>query len=971
MNPHRHDIEKLYAHLHSGAQGLSQAEATRRLARYGANQIEKIADQSLVGKLLKEFTHFFALILWLAAGLAFFAEWRDPGQGMAMLGYAVLGVIIVNGLFSFWQEYRAEKALAALRNLLPRHTTALRDGRAVQLPVAELVPGDVVLLAAGDDVPADCRLIEAFGVRVNTATLTGESRPKARDITTTSEEQVALRRDVLHAGTSLISGEAKAMVYATGMHTEFGNIARLTQTLHEPLSPLQMEIARLSRLVALFALMLGAVFFLIGQWVGLSFWANLVFAIGIIVANVPEGLLPTVTLSLALATQRMAKKNALVRHLPAVETLGAASVICIDKTGTLTQNRMSIRQVYFSGELLDVGLGDALMPLSRGREITSDLPACGLSRMASSSIRGGDEGSRSKAELAGVHSPSSPTLLPPAGEGSDSAAEPLFAIMRHCHDLRRVEQNGQSVWQGDPMEVALLQGAPAGPVFPRVDEIPFDAERKRMSVICDTPQGHVLYCKGAPETVLPLCSEMLLQGKIVALDEASRASLVGTQEQMTEQGLRVIALAWRSQRDGEFRRASSPHPNPLPHAGEGANESLRDSHSSEAELIFAGLIGLVDPPRPGVTDAMATCHTAGVRVIMITGDHPGTASALAREIGLTQQPLAVTGDTLRTMSDADLQLLLDEPDLLFARTSAEQKMRIVQALQRKGEIVAATGDGVNDAPALRCADVGIAMGISGTDVAKEAADIVLLDDHFATIVAAIEEGRAVYDNVRKFLTYILTSNIPEIVPYLAFVLFRIPLPLTIIQILAVDLGTDMLPALALGAERPDPDVMRRPPRPRSERLLNGGLLVRAYLFLGPLEAIAGMAAFFFVLQGSGWEYGTALGLHDHLYLQATTACLSAIIAMQVVNVFLCRHPTLTAFRRSHRFNRLIVYGIAFELMLLLLIVYTPWGNALFGTAPLEAGVWLFIVPFGLGMLLAEEARKAIVRRKENRSPQPN
>jgi magnesium-transporting ATPase (P-type) len=970
VNPHRHDIEKLYAHLHSSAQGLSQAEAKQRLAKYGANQIEKIADQSLLGKLLKEFTHFFALILWLAAGLAFFAEWREPGQGMAMLGYAVLGVILVNGLFSFWQEYRAEKALAALRNLLPRHTTALRDGRAVQLPVAELVPGDVVLLAAGDDVPADCRLIEAFGVRVNTATLTGESRPKARDITTTSEEQVALRRDVLHAGTSLISGEAKAMVYATGMHTEFGNIARLTQTLREPLSPLQVEIARLSRLVALFALLLGAVFFLIGHFVGLSFWANLVFAIGIIVANVPEGLLPTVTLSLALATQRMAKKNALVRHLPAVETLGAASVICIDKTGTLTQNRMSIRQVYFSGELLDVGLGEALMPLSRGREITSDLPACGLSRMASSSIRGGGEGSRSKTELAGVHSPSSPTLLPPAGEGSGSAAQPLFDIMRHCHDLRRVEQNGHAVWQGDPMEVALLQGAPGGAVFPRVDEIPFDAERKRMSVICDTPQGHMLYCKGAPETVLPLCSEMLLQGKIMPLDEASRASLLGTQEQMTEQGLRVIALAWRSQRDGEFRRASSPLPNPLPQAGEGANESLRDSHSSEAELIFAGLVGLVDPPRPGVSEAIATCHVAGIRVIMITGDHPRTASALAREIGLAQQPLAVTGDTLRTMSDADLQLLLDEPDLLFARTSADQKMRIVQALQRRGEIVAATGDGVNDAPALRCADVGIAMGVSGTDVAKEAADIVLLDDHFATIVAAIEEGRAVYDNVRKFLTYILTSNIPEMVPYLAFVLFRIPLPLTIIQILAVDLGTDMLPALALGAEKPDPSIMQRPPRLRSERLLNGGLLLRAYLFLGPLEAVAGMAAFFFVLHGSGWQYGTALGLHDLLYLQSTTACLAAIIAMQVVNVFLCRHPSLSAFSRGHRFNRLIAYGIAFELLLLALIVYTPWGNALFGTAPLAAGVWLFIVPFGIGMLLLEEGRKAIVRRKAQCMQQP-
>ena len=483
MNPHRSDISKLYAQLHSSAQGLSQAEAAQRLARYGANQIEKISGQSFIGKLFKEFTHFFALILWLAAGLAFFAEWHDPGQGMAMLGYAVLGVILVNGLFSFWQEYRAEKALAALRNLLPRQTTALRDGRAMQVPVAQLVPGDVVLLTAGDDVPADCRLIEAFGVRVNTANLTGESKPMARATGDKEQVQATLTRDVLHAGTSLISGEAKAMVYATGMHTEFGNIARLTQVAREPLSPLQKEIARLSRLVALFAVLLGALFFLIGQLVGLSFWANLVFAIGIIVANVPEGLLPTVTLSLAMATQRMAKKNALVRHLPAVETLGAASVICSDKTGTLTQNRMSIRRIFYAGELQEP---DKLV-----------------------------------------------------------AAEPLFDIMRHCHDLQHVERDGQMVWQGDPMEAALMQGAPEGKVYPRLDEIPFDTERKRMSVICDTPQGHMLYCKGAPETVLPLCNEMLLQGQILPLDEDSRASLFGTHEQMTEQGLRVIALAYR------------------------------------------------------------------------------------------------------------------------------------------------------------------------------------------------------------------------------------------------------------------------------------------------------------------------------------------------------------------------------------------------------------------------------------------
>jgi magnesium-transporting ATPase (P-type) len=516
-------------------------------------------------------------------------------------------------------------------------------------------------------------------------------------------------------------------------------------------------------------------------------------------------------------------------------------------------------------------------------------------------------------------------------------AEPLFAIMRNCHDLRRVEQNGQTVWQGDPMEVALLEGAPLdGKLFPRLDEIPFDTERKRMSVICDTPDGHMLYCKGAPESVLPLCSEMLLQGQHLPLDDASRTSLLSAHEQMTERGLRVIALAYRA----------------LP----------QHSTQRETELIFAGLIGLVDPPREAVPEAIRRCHAAGIRVIMITGDHPHTATALAREIGLAQNPVAVTGDKLRIMSDTDLQLLLDEPELLFARTGADQKMRIVQALQHKGEIVAVTGDGVNDAPALKCADVGIAMGISGTDVAKESADIILLDDNFATIVSAIEEGRAVFDNLRKFLTYILTHNVAELVPYLAFALFKVPLPLTVIQILAVDLGTDTLPALALGAEKPDPGTMQRPPRLRNERLLNWGLLMRVYLFLGLLEAAVAMAAFFFVLYGGGWQYGSELGNHDRLYLQATTACLSAIVMMQIVNIFLCRHPVMSIFSHGQPRNRLIWYGIGFELVLLLLIAYTPLGNALFGTAPFGTNVWLFIISFAPGMLLLEELRKLIVRR---------
>jgi magnesium-transporting ATPase (P-type) len=380
-------------------------------------------------------------------------------------------------------------------------------------------------------------------------------------------------------------------------------------------------------------------------------------------------------------------------------------------------------------------------------------------------------------------------------------------------------------------------------------------------------------------------------------------------------------------------------------------------------MILSGLVGLEDPPRAEVPEAIARCYSAGIRIIMVTGDHPHTALAIARQIGLvkTGQPLIITGDELRAMSPTQLQLTLDAKEIVFARVAAEQKMLIVAALQKKGEIVAATGDGVNDAPALKTADIGIAMGIAGTDVAKEAADLILLDDNFASIVAAIEEGRAVFENIRKFLTYILSSNIPEIVPYLAFVLFRIPLPLTIIQILAVDLGTDMLPALALGAENPDASVMQRPPRGRRERLLTWGLVARAYLFLGMLEAAAAMGVFFFVLGAAGWHYGVSLDRGAPLYLQATSACLAAIVVMQMVNVFLCRHPSRSAFSFPLFGNPYLLLGLAAELAVILFILYTPAGNWLFGTAPIGGEVWLLALVGAAFMGMLEEVRKAAIR----------
>ncbi|WP_448187940.1 cation-translocating P-type ATPase [Azospirillum sp. sgz301742] len=846
--------------LRSGPNGLSSHEAARRLAKFGPNTLQEKGRPPLAARLLRSFIHFFALLLWLAAALALVAEVHQPGEGMGVLAGAIVGVILVNGVFSFWQDYKAERALAALAQLLPRRVKTLRDGAIVLVEAGDLVPGDLVLLAEGDRVPADARLVEAQGLRLDASTLTGESLPVVRDAAPTDEHDPLQARNLVLAGTAVATGEGRAMVHATGAHTEFGRIASLTQGEDRERSPLLHEIAMVSRIIAVLAVALGMAFFAVGVQAGLPVLSAFIFGIGIIVANVPEGLLPTVTLALAMGARRMARRNVLIRHLPAVETLGAATVICTDKTGTLTLNRMTVRAAH-------------------------------------------------------------------------GVAEAMAAVERHCHTLK--PSNGG--WLGDPMEVALVEHAGPGPVLPLAGAVPFDTERKRLSTLHDTPAGRVIYTKGAVETVLPLCASHATADGVVPLDAAGRAALLAAQEVMADKGLRVLALAWRE------------HP---------------DADDPEHALVLAGLVGLEDPPRPEVPKAIAQARDAGIRIIMVTGDHPHTAVAIAREVGLVRgpEPEVVTGDALRAMSDSHLLLALDAQEIVFARIGADQKLRVVQALQRRGEVVAVTGDGVNDAPALKQGDIGIAMGRCGTDVAREAADMVLLDDNFASIVHAVEEGRAVFANIRRFMAYILTSNIPEVVPYLAFVLFGIPLPLTVIQILAVDLGTDMLPALALGAEPPHRDVMDRPPRPRAERLLTWGLLARAYLFLGLFEAAAAMAAYFAVLHTGGWTWGEALGPHEPLYRQATTACLAAIVVAQVANVYLCRADRGSAFDPAAPRNRLIPLGIAAEVALILAVVYTPPGNALFATAPLPWWAWLAPLPIVGGMVMADELRKWVLRR---------
>jgi len=891
MQIHRLDAQAALQSLRSSDDGLSADEAGRRLGEFGPNTVRPPRPVPWALRLARHFTHFFALILWLGALLAFIADTQAPGQGMRLLGLAIIGVILINGLFSWWQEHRTQRTLAALQRLLPHEVKVRRGGELLTLPATQLVPGDVLYLEAGDDIPADCRLIEAFSVRVNNATITGEALPRTRDTRPSTVATLIEASNVLLAGTSLVAGEARAVVFATGMHTEFGRIAHLTQSTPRGATPLQQEITRLSRWVALLSVTLGVVFFFIGQGLGLPFWQNLLFAIGIIVANVPEGLLPTLTLALAMGAQRMARRNALIRHLPSVETLGSTTVICTDKTGTLTRNHMQVRRLFLAGQRLEAD--DLRMPQN---------PA---------------------------------------------AMRRFCEIAAHCHNLKPQGGEHAGAWLGDPLEAALVRLAqeqdPELALLARVDELPFDSERRRMSTLHRGQDGLILYTKGALEALLPLCTRVHWNGAIEPLTAEQRAQFLAGEESLAHDGLRVIALAYRL----------------LPEAEGG------DVAALEAQLVLVGLAGFEDPPRPEVPGAIARCQSAGIRVIMVTGDHPRTALAIAGQVGLVRgnTPLIITGDQLLHFSDTELQLALDNREILFARIGADQKRRIVAALKRKHEVVAVTGDGVNDAPALREAHIGIAMGVSGTDVAREAADMVLLDDNFASIVAAVEEGRAVFDNIRKFLTYILTHNVAELVPYLAFALFRIPLPLTIIQILAIDLGTDTLPALALGAEPPDERVMQRPPRRLHERLVDFSLIGRAYLFLGIIEAAAAMSVFMLVLQQGGWRYGEALAATHPLYLQVTTACLSTIIVMQVVNVWLCRSERATVLASGLFSNPFLYWGIGAELALILLIDYTSWGNTLFGTAPIPAAWWLLMLPFAAGMLLLEELRKALVRRR--------
>ena len=851
------------------------------LARVGPNSIAEAKGPSHLRRFLANFVQLLALLLWVGAVLALLA-------GLPQLSAAIVVVIVVNAVFSYFQEHRAEQAVAALRKMLPLRVRVRRDGEAVEVPNEEIVPGDLLLLAPGDRVAADAELVTASDLRVDESTLTGESSPVAPD------------RQVL-AGTYVTAGTAEALVAATGMETRFGRIAELAQQTRHERSPLERELDHLTRLVALLAVTIGVVFFVVAAFAGMDTEDRFVFAIGVTVALVPEGLLPTVTLSLALATQRMAKRNALVRRLSSVETLGETTVICTDKTGTLTQNQMTVQRVWTpSHEVVVEGVG--YEPFGRFR-----------------------------------------------ADGSVIDPAPLAELLRAgllCNDARLVHgQNGRSVI-GDPTEAALVVLAEKGGLrheqeaarAPRLSELPFSSERKRMSTIHLAGGQRVAYVKGAAEIILPRTT----------LSEEARREAAVVEARMEHEALRVLALARRV----------------LPADAGG------DADSIEQELEFLGLVGMIDPPRPEIPDAVRRCRGAGIRIIMVTGDSGRTAEAIAHRIGLLDGDAhVITGRELAALDDAELARRLAERQVIFARIDPEQKLRLAQLLRAEGEVVAMTGDGVNDAPALKHADIGIAMGLSGTEVAKEAADLILIDDNFASVVAAVEEGRAVYDNIRRFVGYHFCSNVGELVPFLVWGVSggAVPLPLVVMQVLAIDLGTDQLPAIALGTERAEPGTMNRPPRSRSEHLLNRAVATRVFGWIGPLEGLAAMASFLFAYAVAGWTPWKPLADSGSLYREATTMTMAGIVMAQVGAGLSWRTNRLSLRAVGLWSNRLLLVGIAVEVAMIGLLAYTPGLDDVFHARGLGVWDWVFLLAWPPIVLGAEEGRKAKVRRAERQS----
>jgi Ca2+-transporting ATPase len=874
-------MEAVYSALETSPSGLTGAEAARRLAQYGPNELQATHRISSWAILLEQFKNTLILILLVATLLS------------GLLGHATEAIVIAlivlfAVLLGFVQEYRAERAIEALRQMAAPTAAVLRNGEEVQIPARDLVPGDLVLLRAGNRVPADVRLVESINLQVEEAALTGESVPieKGTDPLDQPDSALGDRKNIAYAGTAVSYGRGRGIVVATGMNTEFGKIAQMLQTVEIGRTPLQENLDKVGRVMARAAFVVVALIVLLGLLRGQPFLEMLLFGIALAVAVVPEALPAVVTISLAIGVKRMVRRNALIRRLPAVETLGSTSIICSDKTGTLTKDEMTVRKLFVAGEMWEVS-GAGYEPFGRF--------------------------SRNGAPV----EPSEPLKL-------------LLHAAALSSDAQIVRSGPEGRWQvkGDPTEGALVAAAAKAGIdkaavdeqFPRVNEIPFDATKKRMTTLHAASGGVVAYAKGAPEILIDACTRQRTVSGADILDAASRRALLDAAKQMAGEALRVLAVAYKA--DARIEEA-------------------------ENEMVFLGLVGMIDPPRPEAKRAVQLCREGGIGVQMITGDHPLTAEAIARELGILKRGRVVTGTEMETLSDTALEREVETMEVC-ARVSPKHKLRVVSALQKKGDIVAMTGDGVNDAPALKKADIGVAMGITGTDVSKEAAAMILLDDNFASIVAAVEEGRGIFGNIKKYLMYLLSSNIGEILLMAGASLIGLPLPLSAVQILYVNLATDGLPALALSVDPPESDLMRRPPRnPRTG------------IFTRPVVILMGAGGFWSALVNIGiFTWGLKTGLPIEKAMSMTFVSLVLIQFFKAYNFRSDRHSV------THRpfANKWLNRAILWELFLLYLIFEIPFLQRAFGVSHLSLAEWVALSTVGFTVVPVLEGMKWMGRR---------
>jgi len=880
--------------------GLTSKEVGFRLRKFGKNKLVVKKKVTVWHRFVEQFKELMIIILIIAAVIAFLL-------GETIDASIILFIVVLNAIIGVLQEYKAEKAIEALKKMMTPHALVIRNGKEQRISAEELVPGDILILEEGSRVSADARIIEAAMLKVDEAVLTGESIPRGKNEEVIESREVALgdRHNMVFMGTTITSGRAKAVVTATGIHTEFGRIAGLTAGIKEEKSPLQKELVRVGKFIAKAALIICAVVFLLGLLSGKALFDMFLFAVSLGVAAVPEGLPATMTIALALGVQRMAKRKAIIRKLSSVETLGSTTVICTDKTGTLTKNEMTVKRIWVNNKMISVE-GEGYEP--RGGFLYKDKPYSDY------------------------------------GEDKDESFEKILRTGLLCNNAV-LQKEGRDKWviMGDPTEGALVVSAvKAGlnqeqeeAAYKRVYEIPFSSDTKRMITIHkheDKPndrEGLIAFMKGATKVVLEKCSYIEVDGKLRELSEKEKEDIKVISRGMAEQALRVLGFAYKKIGEKE--------------GGVGNYKNLK-----EQGFVFLGLQGMIDPPRPEVREAVAKCREAGIKIFVVTGDHGLTARAIAKEVGLaTDKTRIIKGVELDRMNDQALSLALRE-EVIFARVSAEHKMRIVSLLMKQGEIVAVTGDGVNDAPALKKADIGVAMGITGTDVSKEASEMVLTDDSFSTIVNAIEEGRSIYSNINKFIRYMFSTNLGEII---AILLGMLIIPqhfiVTAVQILWINLGTDVLPALALGVEPAEKGVMNKPPRNPKQRIINSKRFVH-WLITG-------------IIIGAGTLVMFMMNINNPV--KARTMAFSVLVFFQLANVFNCRHENKSIFKLKPFSNKYVVYAVLVSILLQVMVIQIPFLQAIFKTTALSLREWGAVLLLSLSIILYDEIRKVFIRKK--------